>query len=423
VAVLHTRRQVTELRDAEGRVLAEVADDHVTGTALSPEPGAAAVVTAWRELEVELVDGDEALLAAVAEAVEGAGARPAASPSKLARVLADRLADLDGAPPPTDPEPATGTKGKKGKKGKGKKSRKREQADGGDPGRPAGEVVRAVLRDQVAALQDADLMVRTGQPDAVHQVRVACRRLRSILAAFRPVLDRAQTDPLRQELADVGAALSGGRDAEVALGHLRALVAEQPEELVLGPVAARLQQAEIKELQAAEGTARKVLSGEAYLQLRDDLDALLADPPLAEHAAAAADVVAREVLARTAKRLRRGVHAAMDTDDPAALHDVRKAAKRVRYTAEAVVPVLGEPVAELVGALKDVQDVLGARQDTVVTRELCTRIGLQAFGAGENAWTYGRLHGLEEARAERAEQDFWACWPVLGPVLKAAARP
>jgi CHAD domain-containing protein len=422
VAALRTRRQVVELRNAEGGVLAEIADDHVTGTALSTEPGGAAVVTAWRELEVELVDGDEALLAAVAEAVQAAGAQPAASPSKLARVLADRLADVDGAAPPAAaPEPATGTEGTEGTKGK--KGKKKKRADGGDPGRPAGEVLRAVLRDQVAALQDADLMVRTGQPDAVHQVRVACRRLRSILAAFRPVLDRAQTDPLRQELAEVGAALSGGRDAEVALGHLRTLVAGQPEELVLGPVAARLQQAEIKELQAAERTARKVLSGPAYLRLRDDLDALLADPPLTEHAAAAADEVAREVLARTAKRLRRAVHGAMDTDDPAALHEVRKAAKRVRYSAEAVVPVLGEPVAELVDALKRVQDVLGARQDTVVTRELCTRIGLQAFGAGENAWTYGRLHGLEEARADRAEQDFWACWPVLGPALKAAVRP
>src|SRR4051794_10671375 len=70
VAQLRTRRQVTELRNAEGRVLAEVADDRVTGTAFSAEPGGAAVVTAWREVEVELVDGDEELLAAVAEALE-----------------------------------------------------------------------------------------------------------------------------------------------------------------------------------------------------------------------------------------------------------------------------------------------------------------------------------------------------------------
>jgi hypothetical protein len=50
-------------------------------------------------------------------------------------------------------------------------------------------------------------------------------------------------------------------------------------------------------------------------------------------------------------------------------------------------------------------------------------LGIAAAAAGENAWTYGRLHGLEEARADRAERDFWACWPVLGPALKAAVRP
>jgi CHAD domain-containing protein len=265
-------------------------------------------------------------------------------------------------------------------------------------------------------------MVRTGQPDGVHQVRVACRRLRSTLAAFRPVLDRAHTDRLREELAEVGTALSPTRDAEVALAHLRALVAEQPAELVLGPVAARLQQAAIKDEQAGDVHARKTLSGGGYLQLRDDLDALVAEPPLTEDAARPADEVLREVLDRTARRLRRAVDAAQDADDDEALHDVRKAAKRLRYTADAAVPVLGRPVAELVSALKGVQEVLGDRQDTFVTRPLCTQLGLQAFAAGENAWTWGRLHALEQARSEQAEREFWLRWPQLRPALKAATK-
>lgn len=410
VALLRTRRLVTELVDAEGRVLAEVADDHVTGTALPAEPGDAAVVTTWREVEVELVDGDEELLAAVAERLLDAGARPATAASKLSRVLADRLTALTGPPPVRAAEPAGGKKGKKGKKGK----------RGHTSTAPAGEVVRAALDLQVQALQDADLMVRTGQPDGVHQVRVACRRLRSTLAAFRPVLDRAQTDPLRQELAEVGSALSPARDAEVALAHLRALVDEQPPELVVGPVAARLQQAAVKDEQAGDAGARKLLSSPAYLQLRDDLAALVAEPPLTEDAARPADEVLREVLARTARRLRRSVEAAQDSDDPEALHDVRKAAKRLRYTADAAVPVLGRPVAELVSALKGVQTVLGDRQDTFVTRPLCRQMGLQAAAAGENAWTWGRLHALEEARSDQAEREFWLRWPELRPVLKAA---
>ena len=129
-----------------------------------------------------------------------------------------------------------------------------------------------------------------------------------------------------------------------------------------------------------------------------------------------------EAVARAGKRLRRGVDAAQDSEHPEALHDVRKAAKRLRYTAEAAVPVLGRPVAELVSTLKGVQQVLGDRQDTFVTRPLCTQLGVQAFAAGENAWTWGRLHALEEARCADAERDFWLRWPQLPPVLRGATR-
>jgi len=411
VATLRTRRVVTELADAEGRVLAEVADDHVTGTALPATPGEAAVVTVWREVEVELVDGDDELLAAVGAVLVEAGARPADAPSKLGRVLADRLAEVQG---PALPDVGAAGPGKK----KGKKGKRRSATAAA----PAGEVVRASLQLQVQALQDADLMVRTGQPDGVHQVRVACRRLRSLLAAFRPVLDRTHTDPLRAELAEVGAALSPARDGEVALAHLRALVAAEPVELVLGPVAARLQQAAIAEEQSGDTHARRTLSSSAYLRLRDDLDALVAEPPLTDDAARPADRVFPEVLGHAAKRLRRAVRAAQDSDGPEALHEARKAAKRLRYTAEAAVPVLGRPAAELVGALKGVQEVLGDRQDTFLTRPLCTQLGLQAFAAGENAWTWGRLHALEQARCERAEQEFWLRWPQLRPVLEGLSR-
>jgi CHAD domain-containing protein len=416
VALLRTHRLATELVDAEGRVLVEVADDRVTGTALPAGPGEAAVVTVWREVEAELVNGDEELLDVVAGALIGAGARPADSPSKLARVLGDRLAVLEGsAPLPAGEEEPPAQK--QGKKGKNKRKDER-----GTSSAPAGEVVRAALELQVRALQDADLMVRTGQPDGVHQVRVACRRLRSLLAAFRPVLDRTHTDPLRAELAEVGAALSPTRDAEVALAHLRDVVAAQPPELVLGPVAARLQQATIKDEVAGDAAARKALTSAAYMQLRDDLDALVAEPPLTEDAGRPADEVLREVLARSTRRLVRAVRAARDSEHPEALHEVRKAAKRVRYTAEAAVPVLGRPVAELVSTLKGVQDVLGDRQDTFVTRPLCLQLGLQAFAAGENAWTWGRLHALEEARCEGAEREFWLRWPELRRVMKRATK-
>jgi CHAD domain-containing protein len=472
VATLSTRRLVTELLGDDGRVLAEVADDHVTGTALPAEPGEAALVTSWREVEVELVDGDEELLTAVGDALTAAGAVPSVSASKLSRVLADRLDagtapavaagrpvvpgvpatdedDDDGEPVGTPDAPGqgdeptgTGTGGKKGKggrKGKGGKGGAAKGAgsgaDGAEPvsGKErrrrervatatAGEVARAALADLVAGLQTADLMVRTDAPDGVHQVRVSCRRLRSVLAAFRRVLDRERTDPVRAELQWAGAQLSGSRDAEVAVGHLRELVAAQPVELVLGPVAARLQQEELRDGLAGGDEARRALGTPRYLELLDALAGLVADPPFTEHAAEPAVPVVQGVLAHTVTRLRRAVEVAQGTEDPEALHEVRKAAKRLRYTADVAVPVLGAPVKDLVTALKDVQEVLGQRQDTFVTRPLCTRLGLEAFAAGENAWTYGRLHALEEARGAEAEREFWVRWPTLRSVLKVATR-
>jgi CHAD domain-containing protein len=379
VATLQTRRLVTSLCDDAGRVLAEVADDAVTATAHGAAPGEPATVLSWREIEVELVDGDEPLLDAVAERLVAAGAAPSSSVSKLARVLAGRLAVPDGHTP-------NGTK----------------------PAEPsAGAVVLDAVAAQVRALQEADLLVRTDQPGGVHDLRVACRRLRSIFAAFRRVLDREHTDPLRDELQWLGHEVSDARDGEVALGHLRNLTARQSPELVLGPVAARLQQAALKDAEDGRQAAARALDDARYLRLLDALFELLETPPLTAVAEEPARGVLVHAVRRSGRRFGNQVAAVRDDPQSTALHEVRKAAKRMRYTAEVAVPVLGRRARKLVKAAKKVQEALGDRQDTVVTRDLCRTIGLAAFAAGENAWTYGRLHALEEARAARAEAEFW----------------
>ena len=386
VATLRTRRVVTSLRDPDGALLAEVADDTVTATVPPADAGQAMEVQSWREVEVELGSGDDALAAAIGERLVRAGARPSDSASKIGRALGGRLV----APSGTEP------------------------AD-------AGEFLLGALAEQVAALQAAAVLLRTDQPDAVHQVRVAARRLRSTLAAFRKVLDRAVTDPLRDELAWLGGQLADARDDEVALDHLRAVVAAEPEELVLGPVAARLQQAELREVQGGADRARLTLSEPRYLALLDALHGLLAEPPFTDQARADVGSVLRSATRRSVRKLRRRLGAARRaTGDArgAALHGVRKAAKQLRYTAEVG---RGEDrrMRRVARAAKRAQEVLGERQDTVVTRELCRRLGVVAAAAGENTFTYGRLHALEQARAESAERDFWRLAPKLRAVLRA----
>jgi inorganic triphosphatase YgiF len=86
VAVLETRRTVRNLLGADGTVLAEVADDLVTGRLPSLGDTPAEPVT-WREIEVELVSGGPDILAAARGRLTAAGARTSSSASKLGRLL------------------------------------------------------------------------------------------------------------------------------------------------------------------------------------------------------------------------------------------------------------------------------------------------------------------------------------------------
>src|SRR3954471_8959585 len=83
VAVLRTTRVERHLYDVDGTALAVLADDTVEAERLAGTPGR----LAWRELEVELVDGDDGVLQSVAERLAAADVTPAAAASKLARVL------------------------------------------------------------------------------------------------------------------------------------------------------------------------------------------------------------------------------------------------------------------------------------------------------------------------------------------------
>jgi inorganic triphosphatase YgiF len=91
VVTLRTRRVVTVLSDADGRELAELADDTVRATRHPARHGELPEERNWREVEVELVAGEVSLLTAVGERLMTAGARPSPRASKLATALGSRL--------------------------------------------------------------------------------------------------------------------------------------------------------------------------------------------------------------------------------------------------------------------------------------------------------------------------------------------
>jgi CHAD domain-containing protein len=92
---------------------------------------------------------------------------------------------------------------------------------------------------------------------------------------------------------------------------------------------------------------------------------------------------------------------------------VRKKAKRLRYSAESAVPVYGRQARALATRAQKIQQVLGEHQDAVVAQHTLREYGIQAHLGGENAFTFGRLHAREQARAVKAERRFDAAWRDL----------
>ncbi|HEY0487282.1 MAG TPA: CYTH and CHAD domain-containing protein [Mycobacteriales bacterium] len=366
VVRLVTERTVSELVGPTGDTLVEVADDRVTAHVLGP----ADETTSWREVEVELAAGPPELLEAVERCLRKAGAVPAASGSKLARALGGRVV------PPRPP---------------GRKS-------------SAGEVLGAYLREQVDALVAQDPRVRLDRHDSVHRMRVATRRLRSVLAAYRPLFDRTVTEPLRAELRWLGAVLGEARDAEVLHARLRALAESEPDDLLLGPVLARIDADLGGRYREAHGAALEALDSDRYLALLTGLDALTPSGRRKR-------ILRR--LDRARARVRKAA-AAADAAPPegrdAALHEVRKAAKRARYAAEAARSARGRPATRrakrLAKRMKALQGLLGEHHDTVAAREVLRTMGAQAYLAGENGFSFGRLHALEERRGEDLLREY-----------------
>jgi len=280
-------------------------------------------------------------------------------------------------------------------------------------------VVLAYVAAQIAALRSAERELHGGQTldvDAVHEMRVATRRLRSSLATFRPMLDRTTTDPLRTDLRAAGRTLGGVRDVQVLRRRLVHTLDALPAGAVRGDPKERLLDALSRREEAARADLLVMLADDAYPALLNRLDALVAAPAQGRHAEKSARAVLPSRVNREWARVvarRSEAQRMAPADAAAALHDTRKAARRLRYAAEAVAPVVGSDARRFVRRATRVQEVLGDHQDTVVARALLLELADAALAAGADAFTYGALHEVETARADDALAAYDAAWSAL----------
>ncbi|MGV9562928.1 CYTH and CHAD domain-containing protein [Streptomyces sp. NPDC003480] len=388
---IRSTRSLRHLLDAEGAVLAELSMDAVRADSLLDDGGHAV----WTEMEVELADrGGSALLDGIEKVLRKHGVDRAQSPSKVVRALAETAPFLEHtADARVDLAP-----------------------------RSAGDHVLAYVDGLVGALRDLDPAVRRDLPDAVHRMRTTARRLRGCLRAYRSVLDREVTDPIRRDLRWLAGELGAERDHEVLRERVTSGVRELPGELVLGPVTARLKAWDVA--QRAEGRRRtlEALASPRYLDLLEKLKGLTDAPPLrAKSAAKPKKVLVKALLkeyGRLARRMDRALGMPSGAERDAAIHSARKAAKRLRYAAEAARPALGKPARRLGKRAKAVQQVSGAQHDSVVSRHVLRRMAVAAHTAGEPGFTWGVLHGQERAAADARERELPEAWAGA----RAAAR-
>jgi CHAD domain-containing protein len=376
VARLATVRRRVRLVDAAGMRLAEVVDDEV-----SVRDGRR-VAARFREIEVEVAangEDGEGILTPLVMRLRGAGAGAPDPTPKHIRALGPRAME----PPEVFSQPVP-----------------RDAS--------AKDVIRNVLAESVAALLHHDPLVRTsGDPEAVHQARVATRKLRSHLRTFAPLLEIEWTDPLRSELGWLAMSLGAVRDSEVLLERLRERATSLPAS------DARSAASLLTILEAdIDAMRKKLLTDLGSARYVDLLERLVA----AAHAPATlpdADQPAASLLPGLAstpwRRLRSAVRQLPANPADPELHRIRILAKRARYAAEAVAPVAGSGAEAFGRAAAKLQTVLGEHQDSV-TAQAWLR---SAKVTGRRAFVAGELIALEHIAAEEARGRWPKAWKSL----------
>jgi CHAD domain-containing protein len=278
-----------------------------------------------------------------------------------------------------------------------------------DESMSASQVAFAVLRRHLGEALAHEPGVRIGEdPEELHDMRVAIRRLRSTLKLYTEYLPR-KVERFEREFSHVGDVLGEVRDLDVQIERLS--VEEGVSEVVV--TALRDRRTQRREQMLAE------LDSDRYGRLVEDMIGTLrrgrapTAPPILE--------VAPVILADGHKKVLKRAERVSGSSSFEELHDLRKKGRRMRYAVEPLAEVYGKPAEKMVGQLKELQDVLGDQQDKIVAAELLREVALSGDLPPEAVFSMGveaerrrreaeEMHrGISKAKALRAvrKDDAW----------------
>jgi CHAD domain-containing protein len=271
------------------------------------------------------------------------------------------------------------------------------------------EVLQSAIEAGTRRLLVNDPGVRLGEDDeAVHQARVATRRLRSDLGTLSPFVDPSWAERIGDPLGRLGSLLGEVRDGDVLGSRLKRLAREldAEDQEPAGELVGRLRatrDAHLEVLVAHMGSAE-------YLGLTATLLQACDQAPVSEEASEPARRRLRRLVGRRWDQLEARV-GALEEDPPAAeLHRVRISVKRCRYAAELAVGVFGDQALQLAKALASVQEVLGELQDSEMATAWLRQGASDADG--RQGVAAGQMIALERRRADAARwhwRNEWDC--------------
>jgi triphosphatase len=298
-----------------------------------------------------------------------------------------------------------------------------------------GEFAFRVLRNQFGIFLAHEPGTRIGEdPEELHDMRVATRRMRAAMKIFEgalPVRARAFRDSLKW----VAGALGEVRDLDVQLGRLEGWVSDAaPEDQE--PLTALRAVFEGRRAKARKAMLR-VLDSRRYERLVTSFAGFLQKGPSRRAAGARQPIMeaAPGLVRKPYRKVRKLGDPLTAESSGEEFHELRKKGKRLRYALEFLSEIYGEPIKEFIGPLKDLQDVLGDHQDAEVAtshlRELSVARGRGRKLPPETIFVMGGISHRYEIQARELRSRFPETyrmavrkkWKKLRRVLEKANPP
>ncbi|HEY3783069.1 MAG TPA: CHAD domain-containing protein [Fimbriimonadaceae bacterium] len=232
----------------------------------------------------------------------------------------------------------------------------------------AGEAAFLILdRDFQIFLIKEKLVLESDDPEAVHDMRVAARRMRSAIQTFESFLPAAIVKS-ESELQWIFKRLGVVRDLDIDKEKLLAWHETTPgKEEAFQELADKL----TEERKKARGELKRSIHSQRYKQLVQELSASLSKGPSSHNALASVPVivVAPDLIEKRYKRARKIGKALTESSPSPEFHRLRKQAKKLRYTLDFFAELYGKSGEQMVSHLKGLQDLLGSRQDDVMASD------------------------------------------------------